>query len=124
MLQKLYRKIGKNNLRATGKGLKGCLDVFDYIKICELFNNTCAYCGKKAPNTIDHIVALKHKVFGTEPCNVVPACERCNQKKSDMDVWEFMEWRNTPEEHQEKVQMVMNLSEYTGEYSIIDMEVE
>jgi 5-methylcytosine-specific restriction endonuclease McrA len=47
----------------------------------------CWYCGEPA-NTRDHIVP-RSKRGGTKPNNLRPACNLCNQCKSDSSVEEF-----------------------------------
>ena len=120
-LFKLGRKVQRNNLRAQKKGLVGDLVTEEYIKICKLFNYECAYCGKPHANSLDHIVPLSEG-GGTTISNCVPACERCNQKKSSKEVHCFEEERHTCEERKEKIELVLNLADYTGGFSVIDLE--
>lgn len=53
----------------------------------------CAYCGAKATH-LDHlhplIVDTRPTGFGTEPGNLVPCCNSCNQKKRNMEWKEYM----------------------------------
>lgn len=50
----------------------------------------CAYCGKDATH-LDHLYAFivdrRPTGYGTEPANLVPCCEQCNQPKGNM-YWE------------------------------------
>jgi len=119
-LFKLDRKVKRNNDRAINKGLVGDLDTEEYIKICKLFDYGCAYCGKPHANSLDHVVPLSDG-GGTTISNCVPSCERCNQNKSSREVHEFEEWRHTSEERAEKIELVLNLKNYTGGFSVIDV---
>lgn len=53
----------------------------------------CAYCGKKATH-LDHLHPLitgrKPTGYGTEPSNLVPCCDKCNQPKGNLDWKTFM----------------------------------
>jgi len=45
------------------------------------FDNRCAYCGKRAILTQDHVIPLSQGGAHTFT-NIVPACQSCNSKKS------------------------------------------
>ena len=64
------------------------LTIGQWEKIKILFNNSCAYCGKKGKLEQDHFVAL---VKGGEYSrdNIIPACKSCNSKKHTED---FFKW--------------------------------
>ena len=59
-------------------------------KLQQKDKTSCVYCGRKATH-LDHLHPLikNHKPSGyyTEPCNLVPCCGSCNQKKGN-DEWE------------------------------------
>ncbi|AVH74398.1 HNH endonuclease [Nostoc sp. 'Lobaria pulmonaria (5183) cyanobiont'] len=54
----------------------------------ELFNNQCAYCGKKSSLTLDHFVPSSQ---GGPNClgNLIPACLSCNSSKRDRNPQEW-----------------------------------
>lgn len=58
------------------------------------YNNTCFYCGKKIIGelkpTRDH-VHPKSKGGGNEEDNIVLACNKCNNKKSNYYLTDFLE---------------------------------
>ena len=56
-------------------------------------NSTCRYCGKKAkPVEIDHVIPRSHS--GPDaPWNLVVACHRCNQRKDNQTIAEFLKRR-------------------------------
>jgi hypothetical protein len=61
----------------------------DWHRLCERHRGCCAYCGKQAPLTMDHLVPLArggHHSIG----NIVPACDRCNSKKGE---YLLTEWK-------------------------------
>ena len=51
------------------------------IKILQIDNYMCAYCGRKA-NTVDHIIP-QSEGGSEEETNLVACCKRCNMKKSN-----------------------------------------
>lgn len=60
------------------------------------YTGHCAYCGKKIEfddMTIDHIVP-QSKGGKDTPENTVPACQLCNNQKSDRTIEEFREFIN------------------------------
>lgn len=50
--------------------------------------DVCAYCGREAKHTIDHLVPLSR---GGEhsPRNVIPVCHWCNTSKGARLIWEW-----------------------------------
>lgn len=56
-------------------------------------NGTCAYCGKPATH-LDYLYPLikdrKPTGYGTDPGNLVPCCNKCNQPKGNLHYEEFM----------------------------------
>ena len=56
-------------------------------------NATCRYCGKKAkPVELDHVIPRSHGGPNT-PWNLVVACHRCNDRKGNQTVAEFLKRR-------------------------------
>jgi len=49
----------------------------------------CFYCNNEIANTIDHVVPLC-KGGTNDLSNLRPACQRCNVKKGNKDLEEFM----------------------------------
>lgn len=74
------RKLGVDSKRVTAR---------DWARLLRRADGCCAYCGKRAPLTMDHVVPLarggRHAIG-----NVTPACERCNKSKGALLL---MEWR-------------------------------
>lgn len=56
--------------------------------IASLVDPICAYCGRMATE-IDHIVPVNRGGTGDKD-NLVPACRRCNARKGDMTLAEFL----------------------------------
>lgn len=63
--------------------------VGDWRSLCERYRNRCAYCARREPLTMDHIVPLirggRHAIG-----NLVPVCQSCNSSKRDALL---IEWR-------------------------------
>tara|TARA_X000001388_G_scaffold54166_1_gene39747 strand:+ start:423 stop:1082 length:660 start_codon:yes stop_codon:yes gene_type:complete len=64
----------------------------DFIKICNKFNNQCAYCGRIFDNIkeieIEHVIPISKK--GSHSVNnIVPSCKKCNASKKAqlIDEW-------------------------------------
>jgi len=45
------------------------------------YRNRCAYCGRKRPLTMDHVIPVS-KGGAHTAANIVPACQSCNSSKS------------------------------------------
>ena len=60
-------------------------------KIKEYYNYSCAYCGKIAILTQDHMTP-KSKGGESIPENIAPACEECNQRKENKPIWVALTW--------------------------------
>lgn len=55
------------------------------------FNNRCAYCGSQEKIVRDHAVPINKENLGEHKLgNIVPSCERCNDKKSDQTYVQFL----------------------------------
>lgn len=61
----------------------------DWLRLCQRFNNTCAYCAKQGKLTQDHVVPIsrggRHAIG-----NLLPACQSCNSSKGSKLL---VEWR-------------------------------
>jgi 5-methylcytosine-specific restriction endonuclease McrA len=61
----------------------------DWRRLCQRYDNRCAYCGEQRPLQRDHIIPVtrggQHSIG-----NLIPACKRCNLSKMDKFI---MEWR-------------------------------
>jgi 5-methylcytosine-specific restriction endonuclease McrA len=58
--------------------------------LLEKWHRQCAYCGKEGgPLQIDHIVP-RAKAGTNRASNLTLACERCNRRKADQDVGDFL----------------------------------
>lgn len=61
----------------------------EWLAILAEANGHCAYCGKEAKLTLDHVIPLsrggKHSI-----ANVVPACEHCNKSKGNKTLEEWV----------------------------------
>ena len=60
---------------------------WDRIKLN--FGYRCAYCLKQTRLTQDHMIP-RSKGGTKDPANIVPACEECNQRKSNRPIWEMI----------------------------------
>lgn len=59
-------------------------------KIKDYYGNRCAYCGTNSKFlTKDHLLP-KAKGGDTTPENIAPACNKCNQKKANLPIWEML----------------------------------
>jgi 5-methylcytosine-specific restriction endonuclease McrA len=54
----------------------------DWHGIKAAYRHRCAYCHRRRPLTIDHVVPLSRGGAHTA-ANVVPACQSCNSRKGD-----------------------------------------
>jgi len=67
----------------------------DWIKIKEeVFNNSCAYCGKaNILLQMDHVIMFNRNGYGLHhPGNIIPACKKCNirskKQSGEYNSWE------------------------------------
>jgi hypothetical protein len=67
----------------------------DWIKIKEVFDNRCAYCGKSDLKLqMDHLIMFNRSQFGLHhPGNIVPACSICNTR-SKKGNGEYNSWED------------------------------
>ena len=76
---------------AWARGVENNLSESDYIKTLRFFNESCAYCEVSQDESRlerDHLIPLS-KQGGYTRENIVPACRRCNARKSNKD---FEDW--------------------------------
>lgn len=84
------RNANANRRRAREKSLPNTLTKQEWLEIIEYFCGCCAYCLMPTDHpTIDHLFPLS-KGGGTTRDNTVPACLRCNSRKNDKNVLQFM----------------------------------
>lgn len=70
------------------KQLPSTLTKYQWEEIKKYFNGACAYCGRKSPLTVDHVLPVT-KGGELSINNVVPACKSCNSSKATHTL---MEW--------------------------------
>lgn len=70
------------NQRARRHGLAGNLTLTEWEQMLAVFQRQCAYCRKRAVETLDHFVPLAFG-GGSTSTNSVPSCLLCNQAKAD-----------------------------------------
>jgi len=76
------RRAAKQRRRARKKSAEATLTDKEWLYILKTFDYRCAYCGKRITNpTQDHIIPVANGGNYTIH-NIVPACLKCNQKKS------------------------------------------
>jgi 5-methylcytosine-specific restriction endonuclease McrA len=81
-IHKLMDLNEKHLRRAAGPGITA--EQWNEIK--SLFGNRCAYCGKSAALTMDHVVPVT-KGGEHGPTNIIPACLPCNSSKGARSKW-------------------------------------
>jgi len=85
-------RLNNEKRRARMLSVDDGLTPTQWIAICNAFGCCCAYCGNAVTDQdteMDHVVPI---VRGGRhgPCNIAPACERCNAKKKDKPVNVFL----------------------------------
>lgn len=88
------RRSIKNSLLCT-------LTSDEWENTIEYFENSCCYCGKKAPLEQEHFIPLT-KRGGYTSDNIIPACKSCNSSKNNSDFFEWyprQEFYNTEREN-------------------------
>ena len=73
---RVREKVNRRRARTVG----ATIELVDDLKIYELYNHTCVYCGSKEDLTLDHIVSLAAGGAHAED-NLVVACRSCNSSK-------------------------------------------
>ena len=61
----------------------------DWTRLCNTYNNCCAYCGANERLTMDHVIPLIRGGYHGIG-NLLPACPRCNSSKNKKFI---IEWR-------------------------------
>ena len=77
--------------------------------IKQRFGGECTYCGCQGKTlTIDHVTPISRG--GTwHISNLAPACPKCNNSKSNHDVWQWWEKQPFWDEHRgDRLRAVMN----------------
>ncbi len=82
------RMVAHQRRKSREAGVVASFTADDWAHCREHFNNRCAYCGKVAPLSQDHVLAVS-KGGNLSADNVVPACKSCNSSKLDRD---FLTW--------------------------------
>ncbi|GAA4439432.1 HNH endonuclease [Phytohabitans houttuyneae] len=85
-----YRASNRDVVRAANSRRKALhknapvndLTARQWREIKAVYRFRCAYCRRRLPLTIDHVVPLS-KGGPHTASNVVPACQRCNSRKGD-----------------------------------------
>jgi len=78
--------------RAMKMNADGSYTAEEFIKLCNYYNWTCLYCGKKLDEitvTADHVTPLS-KGGSNYIENIVPACLHCNVSKNNKSILSFM----------------------------------
>lgn len=66
-------------------------DEKDWNETKSYFLDKCAYCGAEDKLEIDHAIPINRKNLGEHRLgNLIPSCNTCNSKKSNMDFREFL----------------------------------
>jgi hypothetical protein len=89
--EKNYEKIieiGQKRL-ALEKGLESNFTKEDWLQCLNAFNYRCAYCGKTSKKLQQEHVIPVNKLGTYTKNNIIPACPKCNQSKSNKD---FLDW--------------------------------
>jgi len=76
--------------KAQRRGADGSHTAAEWQARLEEFDYRCAYCGRKGGRlTRDHVVPLSRG--GSDSIkNIVPACRKCNGRKRDLTLDEWM----------------------------------
>lgn len=74
--------------RARERGATGDWTPAEWAHLVASYGGTCAYCGRKAPLTVDHRVPL-FRGGANSIDNILPACSPCNKRKGYRDEAEF-----------------------------------
>lgn len=74
---------------AKARGIRVNLDVNKYQN---LINFGCHYCGTDLKNENGYCLDRVDSSRGYSLTNVVGCCKICNRAKSNMEIWEFVNW--------------------------------
>ena len=84
LLSKRTRLVLALNSKAHARGLTGDLTVPQWTATLEHFHYRCVYCGAGHLRlTVDHLIP-KSLGGATSMYNLVPACQPCNHRKSNL----------------------------------------
>lgn len=75
------RRVYGNIYRTKQGGLVSDLTLKEWLQVIHEHDGKCFYCGAEFQE-LDHVVPVT-KGGGTTKSNCVPACKRCNMRKSD-----------------------------------------
>ena len=81
---------------AKARGLNINLDVNKYQN---LINSGCHFCGDDLKNEKGYCLDRVDSTKGYSITNVVACCKICNRAKSNMDIWDFVQWLNKANTH-------------------------
>jgi HNH endonuclease len=79
-----YKTVERQISRAMKMGVAATLTLDEWVSILEEHKWTCIYCRTRPYEALDHFVPIS-RGGGTTADNCVPACNKCNQAKSDRD---------------------------------------
>jgi hypothetical protein len=95
----LNAQLSRERYRNRQSGVSNTLTRSQWNTCKQIFNYTCAYCGKSLNNlTQDHFIPLS-KGGGYDVDNIIPCCKPCNSSKQDKD---FAEWYSKQPYYSEK----------------------
>ena len=83
---RVHRKRRRNLL----KQVECTLTADEWLATIGCFNNRCAYCLTKSGSLeMDHMIPVS-KGGGSTQENIVPACKKCNRRKSNKPIWTML----------------------------------
>lgn len=97
---------------------------WDLIKEVE-FEGACVYCGTVGSTTMDHVIPINRIHLGEHRLgNLVPACAKCNGKKSNTTFTDFLnaKYRDEPSQARIRIQGLEAHAAKFGYQSIEDHE--
>jgi hypothetical protein len=101
----LTAQLSRERYRNRQAGASSTLTRTQWNACKDMFDNTCAYCGKSLKNlTQDHFIPLS-KGGGYDANNIIPCCKSCNSSKQDKD---FLEWYHKQPYYSEKRKYKIN----------------
>lgn len=84
---------------AKERGIAINLDVNKYQN---LIDQGCHFCGSDLKRENGYCLDRVDSNLGYIISNLVPCCKICNRAKSDMNVYDFINWLQTASEHMKK----------------------
>jgi hypothetical protein len=98
-------QLSRERYRNRQAGVSSTLTRTQWNACKQMFDYTCAYCGKSLNNlTQDHFIPLS-KGGGYDANNIIPCCKSCNSSKQDKD---FLEWYHKQPYYSEKRKYKIN----------------